>query len=140
VRFWDSSAVVPLLVRQAASPTLTGWRAADAGMVLWTLTAVEAVSALERLGRERAAPTALVQAASVRTRERVDVSRVVVDLEAVQTLALRLLRLHPLRAFAALQLGAALHRAESRPHGRILHSLDGRLAEAARREGFDVPA
>ena len=51
----------------------------------------------------------------------------------------RLLRLHPLRAFDALQLGAALHWAEGQPQERTLHTLDGRLAFAAEREGFVVP-
>ncbi|MGH9318953.1 MAG: hypothetical protein ACRD3V_03565, partial [Vicinamibacteria bacterium] len=55
-------------------------------------------------------------------------------------IATRLLRLHPLRAFDACQLGAALRWAEGLPQGRILHTLDRRLASAAELEGFVVPA
>jgi hypothetical protein len=40
----------------------------------------------------------------------------------------------------ALQLGAALHWAEGRADGHVLHTLDRRLALAAQREGFVVPA
>ncbi|MBI3629651.1 MAG: hypothetical protein HY217_08770 [Candidatus Rokubacteria bacterium] len=65
---------------------------------------------------------------------------VVIDVDAVKALATRLLRLHPLRAFDALQLSAALHWAEGHPQGRTLHTLDRRLALAAQREGFLVPA
>jgi hypothetical protein len=60
--------------------------------------------------------------------------------DTVKSLATRLLRLHSLRAFDALQLGAAVHWAEGHPQGRTLHTLDARLAPAARREGFLVPA
>jgi hypothetical protein len=65
---------------------------------------------------------------------------VVIDVDPVKSLAIRLLRLHPLRTFDALQLGAALHWAEGHPQGRRLHTLDNRLALAAQREGFLVPA
>ena len=52
--------------------------------------------------------------------------------------ALRLLETHPLRAADALQLGAALYVAEEDPAGLEIVTLDSRLAEAARREGFRV--
>ena len=72
--------------------------------------------------------------------EIVRISQVVIDVEPVKSLAMRLLRLHALRAFDALQLAAALRWAEGHPQGRTLHTLDGRLARAARLEGFLVPA
>jgi hypothetical protein len=56
----------------------------------------------------------------------------------VKTLAGRLLRVHALRASDALQLGAALVWASARADGKRLHTLDERLALAARREGFSV--
>jgi hypothetical protein len=58
----------------------------------------------------------------------------------VKALATRLLRLHPLWAFDALQLGAALLWAEAHPQGRTFHTFDGRLTLAAQHEGFNVPA
>jgi predicted nucleic acid-binding protein len=140
MRFWDSSALVPLLVEQDASSRVVAWAAADDTMVLWTLTTVEIVSALHRLVRERALAEDAAQRAEVRMEQLAHVCHVVVDVESVKALATRLLRLHPLRAFDALQLGAALHWAEDQPHGRTLHTLDNRLAVAARREGFLVPA
>jgi len=63
---------------------------------------------------------------------------VVIDVEAVKAQARRLLRLHPLRAADAMQLGAAWEWVAGRPTGRIFHTLDTRLALAARREGFRV--
>ena len=138
MRFWDSSAVVPLLVEQGASARAVAWVAADDALVLWTLTPVEVVSALRRLAREEALDEHGVQRAEARLDELVETCHVVLDVESVKALATRLLRLHPLRAFDALQLGAALHWAERHPQGRTLHTLDQRLAIAARREGFLV--
>ena len=45
---------------------------------------------------------------------------------------------HPLRAADALQLGAALVAADGDPQSLELVTLDNRLAEAARLEGFSV--
>ncbi len=108
-------------------------------MVVWTLTPVEVVSALRRLVRERTLSEDAARVAEIRLGEMMGMCHVVIDVEAVKSLATRLLRLHPLRAFDALQLGAALHWTEGHPQGRMLHTLDGRLAQAAEREGFLVP-
>ncbi len=140
MKFWDSSAVVPLLIEQNASSRAAAWVAADDAMVLWTLTPVEVGSALRRLVRERALEEEAAGLAETRLADLVLLCHLVIDIERVKSLATRLLRLHPLRAFDALQLGAALHWAEGHPQGRALHTLDSRLALAARREGFVVPS
>jgi hypothetical protein len=138
VRFWDSSALVPLVVRQPGSGDAERWLDEDAEVVTWSLTPVEVASALRRLVRdgelpERAARQAedLTAAICVRT-------HVVSDVERVKGIALRLLRVHALRAADALQLAAALVWADGAPAGLVLHTLDRRLAMAAEREGFEV--
>lgn len=138
MRFWDSSAVVPLLVEQGASSRVAAWVAEDRTMVLWTLTPVEVVSALQRLVREGAIDEGAARQGETRLDELLHACHVIVDVEPVKAFAARLLRLHPLRAFDALQLGAALHWAEGHPQGQHLHTLDSRLALAAQREGFRV--
>jgi predicted nucleic acid-binding protein len=140
VRFWDSSALVPLLVEQESSRRVAGWLAEDAAVTIWTLTTVEVVAALRRLVREGALEETVARAAEARLEEIVRACHVVVDVDPVKVSATRLLRVHPLRAFDALQLGAALQWAEGRPEGRMLQTFDMRLARAAEREGFVVPA
>jgi predicted nucleic acid-binding protein len=108
-------------------------------MVLWTLTPVEVTSAVRRLVREQILTEQIARLAEDRMDELVRACHVIIDVDPVKSLATRLLRLHPLRAFDALQLGAALHWAEGQPQGRTLHTLDSRLALAAQREGFVVP-
>ena len=56
--------------------------------------------------------------------------------EIVRESAMRFLRVHPLRAADALQLAAAFIAAERRPPSLEVITLDERLADAARKEGF----
>lgn len=139
MRFWDSSAVVPLLVRQAPSARADRWFAADQRIALWTLTPVEITSALWRLVRDGGLAEDEAHAADLRAQELAAASHTVADVERVKGIARRVLRVHVLRAADALQLAASLVWAAGAPHGKTLHTLDERLALAARREGFDVP-
>jgi uncharacterized protein len=58
--------------------------------------------------------------------------------DLVRETAVRLLRVHPLRAADSLQLAAAFVVAEGRPPTLELVTLDDRLALAAQQEGFAV--
>lgn len=139
MRFWDTSAVVPLVIRQTASGKADRWYAEDPGVAIWTLTTVEITSALWRLRRDEALTEDDARAAELRVEELASASYIVADVHSVKAVAARLLRVHALRAADALQLGAALVWAGARPQGKTLHTLDERLATAARREGFNAP-
>jgi uncharacterized protein with PIN domain len=52
VRFWDSSAIVPLLVVEESSRRLQSLAAQDSAMLVWWGSAVECVSALARRERD----------------------------------------------------------------------------------------
>ena len=58
--------------------------------------------------------------------------------DRLHALAQRMLRVHALRAADALQLAAALLASDEEPAGLEVVTLDSRLADAARREGFRV--
>jgi predicted nucleic acid-binding protein len=137
--FWDSSALIPLLVGQPGSARVDRWIGEDPALAIWTLTPVEVSSALQRMLRDGAVDEALSRDAERRADELTSASHVVVAIEHVKAQARRLLRFHSLRAADALQLGAAVEWSGGRPSGRTLHTLDTRLAAAARREGFEVP-
>src|SRR5262245_48910036 len=138
MRFWDSSALVPLVVTQPTSSVTDAWLAADPVPAVWTLTPVEISSAIQRLLRDGAITDSVAEEAERRAADLVKACHVVIDVETAKSQAQRLLRLHALRAADALQLGAALEWCGGRASGRILHTLDARLAAAARREGFAV--
>lgn len=140
MRFWDSSAVVSLIVQQPGSREIEGWLTEDADVITWTLTLtltlVEVVSALRRLVRDGDLAERIALEAETLAGDLVRRTHVVADLERVKMLACRLLRVHALRAADALQLGAALAWADGHPSGLVLHTFDRRLALAAEREGF----
>jgi uncharacterized protein len=137
VRFWDASAVVPLLVEQPSTAAVRELLAELDELVLWWGTPVECASALARLRRERAITVEEESEVLDLLEELRDSSAEVQPSEAVRTLAGRLLRTHPLRSADALQLAAALVWAGS-PRGDVLVTLDERLGRAARLEGFRV--
>lgn len=138
MRFWDASAIVPLLVSEPQTRRLMPLLEKDAEVLVWWGTPVECTSALARREREGALSAAGVTAALGRLRELADGWQEVLPTDPVRSTAQRLLRVHPLRAADALQLAAALVAAEHEPASLDLVCLDDRLAEAARREGFAV--
>ncbi|PYO50887.1 MAG: PIN domain-containing protein [Candidatus Rokuibacteriota bacterium] len=138
VRFWDSSAVVPLVLAEVATNRVRGWLREDPGVVVWTFTRVEVLSALAR--RRRTDPSVGRQLSTAR-REFLDAWPrwfEVTTVDAVKRLAERLVETHPLRAADALQIGAALVAADSEPDALEFVTLDARQAEAAEREGLRV--
>jgi predicted nucleic acid-binding protein len=138
VRFWDSSALVPIFLKEAATPEVEGWRAADPAITTWMMTRVEVLAAIARKKRERPDMVALWNLAARDVNE-VSLRWVeIYDAVAARLHAERLVMEHPLRTADALQLGAALVAADGDPQSLELVTLDRRLAEAARREGFPV--
>ena len=51
MRFWDTSALIPLIVDEPATPEVRRLLADDRDVVVWMLTGVELLSTLGRLGR-----------------------------------------------------------------------------------------
>ena len=138
MRFWDSSAVVPLLVGEAASDDMTAEYLRDPEMVVWWATTVECVSALARLERDGVLEPSSMATAIQRLNSLDGGWSEVQPTARVRQIALRLLRVHGVRAADALQLSAALAAAEDHPASLELVTLDHRLSRAAEREGFTV--
>jgi predicted nucleic acid-binding protein len=138
VRFWDSSALVPLVLEEAASAGCRRALRADPGMAVWALTRTEVVSAIRRRERDADLNAAGAVAALARLDARSDRWTEVNAIEPVRDRAERLLAVHTLRAADALQLAAALALFDDRPRGRFLLTRDADLATAAGREGFSV--
>jgi predicted nucleic acid-binding protein len=136
MRFWDASAVVPLLMTEAATKALQGRAGTDPAMLVWWATEVECASAIARLERDEALDAAAVNEAFDRLKRLGEGWHEVEPSDAVREAAVRFLRVHPLRAADALQLAAAFVSAERRPSSLEIVTLDERLAAAARKEGF----
>jgi predicted nucleic acid-binding protein len=139
VKFWDTSAVVPLLVDEDRTDLAIDKARQDPEFAVWWGTAVECASALARLERE-GAPADRVAAAFARLDALAEAWTEVEPSDEVRQTARRLLRVHPLRAADALQLAAAWIAAERRPPTLEVVTFDDRVRLAALKEGFAAPA
>lgn len=138
MRFWDSSAVLPLLVREPTSARLLARLAEDQTIVVWWGTRVECVSALARLERDGALSSGALSTALADLRCLEACWYEIEPGDVLREHAERLLRVHPVRAADALQLAAAVLAAQHRPSALPFVSLDARLAAVAGREGFPL--
>ena len=138
MRFWDTSAIISLCLREPRTPRLRRVADEDGAIVAWWAAPVECYSAFARLRRD-----------GVLTRAHEDQARDVVTRLAsywteiepsreVRENAGRVLLLHPLRAADSLHLAAALVWARGHAAGHHFVCLGQRLREAAHREGFRV--
>jgi len=138
MRFWDASAIVPLLVSEPSSAPLLQLLEEDPVMIVWWGTPVECISAVARREREAALSLGDATAAIARLRALATAWQEVLATEAVRSTSQRLLRTHPLRSADSLQLAAAIVAAELEPASLDFVCLDAHLNEAALREGFPV--
>jgi predicted nucleic acid-binding protein len=138
MRFWDSSAIVPLLLEEKLSPSVGAEYRRDPEMVAWWGTSIECASAIVRRERDGLNDGRTTAAAI----ERLDVLAAAwLEMQPsapIRRTAIRLIRVHPLRAANALQLAAAMTAGEGDPSSLAFVTLDDRLALAAAREGFPI--
>ncbi len=138
MRFWVSSAIVPLIAAEPRSDALLALLDEDAQVLAWWGTTVEIASALARLERDHKLTAGDVASALASLRQLADAWHEIVPSDAIRRTAERVLRAHPLRAADSLQLAAAIVASDHDPATLDMVCLDARLAAAARREGFTV--
>jgi predicted nucleic acid-binding protein len=135
MRFWDTSALVPLFVDEPKSVGVKALLQDDPSMVVWWGSIIECWSALARRQREGILQNADEESARTFLRTLQESWIEVLPGEDVRARAGRLLRLHPIRSADAVQLAAALVWAGDPASGEIVVH-DRRLREAARLEGL----
>jgi hypothetical protein len=112
VRFWDASAVVPLLIAEPSTRRPQALLAKDSSMLVWWGSRIECVSALARRERDGATDEQTMKRAFHRLRQFEDAWQEIDPNDTLRETAARFLRVHPLRAADALQLAAAFLAAE----------------------------
>jgi predicted nucleic acid-binding protein len=138
VKFWDTSALVPLLVDELSSREMRTILSGDRDVAVWWATVVECVSAIGRrerfgtVGPSRASES--YESLAILAASWSDIP----PSEAIRDDARRLARVHDLRAADAFQLAAARAASDDYPETLPFVTLDDRLALAASREGFPV--
>ncbi len=138
MKYWDASALVPLVVAEPASKAVRSRLAEDGHIVTWAWTRTEIVSAIERRTREGLLSRPQRREVLERFAAFADSWDEVTEILAVRTRASALLARHPLRAADAGQLGAALLVQEQMAEPLPFVCLDGRLAYAAELESLRV--
>lgn len=136
MKFWDASAIVPLLVAEPQTRRLQSLAERESDMLVWWGSEVECVSALARLERAAALDAKSLVLALDRLGQLADAWHEIEPSAKVRQNAVRFLRVHALRAADALQLAAAFVSAEGEAASLEFVTLDERLAEAAHKEGF----
>ncbi len=138
MRFWDSSAIVPLICSESSSLLCNDWLRSDSVVIVWTLAGIEVVSALARKRRDKTIDRNDWVVARSRLSQLEEAWNEVDCCEVVKTRAVRLLDVHPLRTADALHLAAAIVITDEHTSTMEFVTLDQRLADSAEREGFKV--
>ncbi len=138
MRFWDTSAIIPLLIDEPVRGRLLQLLENDPLVLVWWGTPVEIASALARREREKLLAAGEVAAALATVQQFANRWHEILPSDAVRRTAQRLLRTHALRAADSLQLAAALIGSDHNPASLDIVCIDARLSGAARREGFTV--
>jgi uncharacterized protein with PIN domain len=138
LRFWDASAIVPLIANEPNTTILKDLLRTDESIAVWWGTRVECMSALTRKSRD----------GEIAWHE-VDQGKRVLDIlakswshippsDSLRDMAEAFIRVHPLKAQDAYQLAAAMRWAKGIPRGKEFVCLNGTLRTAAENEGFTI--
>lgn len=138
MKFWDASALFMLLTSQKGSSSATAIIQSDPEVAMWWGTPVELTSAAARLRRMGELKEAEYAQVLSKIGPLAFNAEEVQPSEEVRQTALRLIRVHDLRAADSLQLAAALVWARHVPTGLEFVCFDARLSAAATKEGFNV--
>ena len=108
MRFWDSSALLPLLVEESTSALMKELFEEEYEIAVWWGTEIECHSALARRESEGALTSKQQAAAEKLLKEILECTIEVNPSTEIKRIARHLLRMHPLRVADALQLAAAV--------------------------------
>ncbi len=138
MKYWDSSALIPLLFPEAVSARARDIKDDDPAVVTWWGTAIECVSALTRRERDGSLSSAALASGIDRVRGAAKSWTEVTPSDELREQSIRLLRVHRLRAADAMQLAAAILAAQFQPYTLDFVSFDKDQNIAAEKEGFRV--
>ncbi|MEZ5316183.1 MAG: type II toxin-antitoxin system VapC family toxin [Vicinamibacterales bacterium] len=138
MRFWDATALLPLLVREGITATTQECYREDPTVVVAWTTPVECAGAIARAEREGLLDQVGATAAFARLDALAATWHEVEPSADVRDIARRLLRVHRLGATEAIHLASATLAAERRPASLTILTTSERFEAAALREGFRV--
>jgi len=138
MKFWDSSAIIPLLVREPASGWACALYAGDMTVVVAWTAHIECASAIARRALGESLTTDETRKAHHRlaalAREWIEI----LPTDRLKQEAVRMVSVHELRTLDSVQLSSAVIAANTRPDLLPFVTSDQVLAEAAEKQGFPV--
>lgn len=137
MRFWDSSALVPLVLVEIRSSDMERLLLQDGDIVSAAIAPIEVTSALWRRKHRNELTVAEIQNAEQLFANVSANWRAIEQSDEVVERSLDLLSRHQLRTLDAIQLATAILFA-GRDRSLPIVTLDQRLATAARAEGFPI--
>lgn len=138
MRFWDSSALLPLLSEEKFSEIVTSLLKEDVDTTVWWGTWVECMVAISCLKRENRLTETAEEEARANLDELSAGWQEVEPNRELRLLASLVSKAHPLKAADCFQLAAALRWCEGNTNGANFICLDNQLRRAAEDEGFDL--
>ena len=136
MKFWDSSALVPLLLNESHSAIVASILATDPEIVVWWGTPLESCGAIWMAVQRNRVTEIDAQRAELRLAE---FRRKWIEMDPhdeIRQEAERAVRIHDIRTADALQLAAAITAKRNLSNALPFVCLDRRLAVAAMREGL----
>lgn len=136
--YWDSSAIIPLCVRQDATKEARRVGRLFSKRIVWCGTNVEIHSSLSRLKRSGEIESKGYDIAIRQWQKFHSPAQEVRAIDALISIAVEMPDKYGLRSLDSLQLAAALVWCKERPRRRPFVCADTRLGEAANDAGFSV--
>jgi predicted nucleic acid-binding protein len=137
LRFWDTSALVPLMVAEESSQMMRDLLRADDRIVVSSITTLEITGTLWRLRHHDQLQLDAHERALKIFADLSSTWREIVFSQGIADLALDLFSRRPVRTLDSIQLATALSLRETSPLLSFV-TLDRKLNAAAFGEGFDV--
>ena len=138
MKYWDSSALVPLILNEPATLSVERIFRQDPFIVTSWTTSIECFSAVMRRKREGHLTEEGVQKVRERLNDFSQAMDIVVPSSELKQVTMRILSTHPLRAADSIQLASALTWCHNHTRGANFVTFDSRLKEVALAEGFNV--
>ena len=138
MRFWDTSALVPMLINEPTAAACQRLLVEDQRILAWWGTYVECVSAIARRQRDGTLAADQARHATLLLEMLSAEWSLVEPSDEIVVIAARLVRRYPLSAADALQLAAAWRGSGEDPQPLAFVCLDQRLRDAADHEGFTL--
>lgn len=138
MNFWDTSALLPIFVPEATSSVMHQLYGKLEQKTVWTLTSVEAITAISRLERSHQLSPHEYETTREKLMALFQTCYLIDDIEGVKERAYKIVNFHPLKSADAIQLAAALVACLDNPWGHYFVTLDQQLADSALKEGFRI--